>query len=123
MFVTIGLVYLLLPQLLKLYGLTDVTAQVTKDIIVFHSINAILIWPLSFTLASSFRACGDARTCMVISIASMWIFRIGCSYLLGQFLDMGVFGIWVAMIVDWAFRSICFVVRYFSGKWKKHALV
>ena len=123
MFITIGIVYLLLPQLLKLYGLTDVTAQVTKDIIVFHSIGAILIWPLSFTLASSFRACGDARTCMVISIVSMWVFRIGCSYVLGEFLGMGVFGIWVAMIIDWAFRSICFVIRYFSGKWKKHALV
>jgi len=123
MFVTIGIVYLLLPQLLNLYGLTDVTAQVTTEIIIFHSIGAILIWPLSFTLASSFRACGDARACMIISIVSMWVFRIGMSYVLGKFMGMGVFGIWVAMIIDWAFRSVCFVIRYFRGTWKKQAFV
>lgn len=123
MFITIGIVYLLLPQLLNLYGLTDVTAQVTTEIIIFHSIGAIFIWPLSFTLASSFRACGDARACMIISIVSMWVFRIGMSYVLGDFLGMGVFGIWVAMVIDWAFRSVCFVIRYFRGTWKKQAFV
>ena len=123
MFITIGIVYLLLPQLLNLYGLTDVTAQVTTEIIIFHSIGAIFIWPLSFTLASSFRACGDARACMIISIVSMWVFRIGMSYVLGDFLGMGVFGIWVAMVMDWAFRSVCFVIRYFRGTWKKQAFV
>ena len=27
-------------------------------------------------------------------------------------------GVWIAMIVDWVFRSICFVIRYLHGKWR-----
>jgi Na+-driven multidrug efflux pump len=52
----------------------------------------------------------------------MWTFRIAFSYVLGQNLGMGVFGIWVAMVIDWIFRAMCFVIRYFRGSWKKVAI-
>lgn len=120
---TIAVMYLALPWVLKLYNLSDITAQMTTDIMLFHSIGAVIFWPVSFTLPSTFRACGDARSCMIISILSMWIFRIGFSYVLGKFMGMGVFGIWVAMVIDWVFRSICFIIRYFRGTWKKQAFV
>lgn len=123
MAITIVLICLTLPLILRLYNLSEVTTQITTDIMLFHSIGAIIFWPASFTLPSTFRACGDARSCMIISILSMWIFRIGCSYVLGKFMGMGVFGIWVAMVIDWVFRSICFVIRYFRGTWKKQAFV
>lgn len=123
MWITIGIIYVLMPQLLNLYGLTQETAQLTREILVFHSICAVCVWPASFTLASSFRACGDAKACMIISIISMWVFRIGFSYILGGVLKMGVFGIWVAMVIDWVFRTILFVIRYFRGTWKKQAFV
>lgn len=120
---TIAVMYLALPWVLKLYNLSDITAQMTTDIMLFHSIGAVIFWPVSFTLPSTFRACGDARSCMIISILSMWIFRIGFSYVLGKFMGIGVFGIWVAMVIDWIFRSICFIIRYFRGTWKKQAFV
>ena len=60
---------------------------------------------------------------MIISITSMWIFRIAFSYILGKYLGMGVFGVWVAMVIDWVFRTICFAIRYFRGNWKKDAIV
>ena len=28
-------------------------------------------------------------------------------------------GVWIAMVVDWIFRTICFVGRYVRGGWKK----
>ena len=123
MAVTIILTYLALPVLLKLYNLSPETSQITRDIMLFHSVGAIIFWPVSFTLPATFRACGDARSCMIISILSMWIFRIGFSYILGKFMGIGVFGIWVAMVIDWVFRSICFIIRYFRGTWKKQAFV
>lgn len=119
----IALITLLLPVILKAYHLSDRTAEVTRQIIYLHGICAIFIWPLSFILPGTFRASGDAKACMYISIISMWIFRIGFSYVLGKYMNMGVFGIWVAMIIDWIFRSVCFMIRYYSGKWKKQAFV
>ena len=120
---TVGFIFLILPFILRAYNLSDLTAETTRQIIHFHGISAVLIWPLAFTLPGTFRASGDAKTCMIISITSMWIFRIAFSYILGKYLGMGVFGVWVAMVIDWVFRTICFIIRYFRGNWKKDAIV
>lgn len=123
MAVTVAIIFAVLPFVLKAYHLSDVTAKATEQILMFHGISAVLIWVAAFCLPSAFRAAGDAKMCMYISIASMWIFRIGFSYLLGQHFGLGVFGVWVAMVIDWCFRVVCFLLRYFSGKWKRGALV
>ena len=34
-------------------------------------------------------------------------------------LGLGVFGVWVAMTIDWAVRAVCFLVRYLRGNWQK----
>ena len=60
---------------------------------------------------------------MIISTFSMWVFRVGFSYILSRNLGMGVFGVWVAMIIDWAFRVLLFGIQYFQGGWKKAAIV
>lgn len=120
---TVALIIVLLPVILKAYHLSDLTAGEAQKILVFHGGCAILFWSGAFTLPAAYRAAGDAKVCMIISILSMWIFRIGFSYLLGSYFEMGVFGIWVAMVIDWVFRMILFVVRYFGGHWKHAAIV
>ena len=122
MVVTNVIIVLVLPLILKAYDLSSQTAEVTTDIVIFYAVCCVLIWPLAFTIPATFRASGDAKMCMFISVLSMWIFRIIFSYILGQYMGMGVFGVWVAMIIDWIVRSICFIARYFSGKWKHQAV-
>ena len=73
---------------------------------------------MAFTLPNTLRAANDVRITMWISVFSMWVFRIAFSYILGKYLGWGVFGIWVAMTIDWLFRAICFAVRYLRGKWQ-----
>lgn len=120
---TVALIFLVLPLILKAYNLSDQTAAAATNIIHFHGISAMIIWPLSFALPAAYRAAGDAKACMYTSIVSMWIFRIGFSYLVGKYMGLGVFGVWVAMVIDWIVRAICFVIRYFNGKWKHGAIV
>lgn len=120
--ITNGIIFFALPAIMKAYHLSALTAETAEAILMFHAISCMIIWPISFTLPATFRASGDARMCMIISIISMWVFRIAFSYILGKYMDMGVFGIWVAMVIDWVFRAICFVIRYFSGKWKHQAV-
>ena len=55
---------------------------------------------------------------MVVAIISMWIFRIFFSFVLGKWLGWGVFGVWVAMTLDWAVRAVLFMIRYFRGRWQ-----
>ena len=123
MTVTVAIIFVVLPFILKAYNLSELTAKATEQILIFHGISAVLIWPAAFSLPSAFRAAGDAKMCMYISIVSMWTFRIGFSYLIGKYWGVGVLGVWIAMVIDWCFRVICFAVRYASGKWKRGAIV
>jgi Na+-driven multidrug efflux pump len=66
---------------------------------------------------------GDARITMWVAIVSMWVCRIGFSYVLGKYMGLGVFGIWVAMVLDWCFRAIFLTIRYLRGKWKSMRVI
>ena len=80
----------------------------------------LIIWPLSFTLPNALRAAGDAVFTMAVSLASMFLFRIGFSYLLSCSwgLDLGLLGVWIAMIIDWWVRALIFIFRFVQGRWK-----
>ncbi len=111
-------IVLLLPAIMRVYNLSPETARLASVIIIYHAVCAVLIWPASFTLSNTLRAANDAGYCMIVSVLSMWIFRIGFSYILADYFQMGVFGIWIAMTIDWSVRAVFFVVRYIRGKWQ-----
>lgn len=106
-------------KVVGLYSVSQYTAQIATEVIIFHSVIAVTLWPLSFALPNAIRATYDATFTMVVSVSSMWIFRIGFSYLFCKIWDMGVMGVWMSMGIDWLFRSIMFVWRVKSGKWLK----
>lgn len=115
------IIILLLPFILKIYNLSPQTTAMAKQVIIFHGINVCLIWPLSFTLPNTLRASNDVSYTMVVGIVSMWIFRLGFGFLFAKYMNMGMFGVWVAMIIDWIFRSAFFIVRYRGSKWMAKA--
>lgn len=108
---------LLLPVIVKVYGLSYLTSKMTKELLILHGVCACIIWPVSFCLPNTLRAANDAKYTMVVGVLSMWIFRIVCGYILGKYLGFGVFGVWVAMIIDWIVRSVFFIIRYRGNSW------
>lgn len=106
-------------QIAGLYQITEETKILASQVIIFHSICAMILWPTGFSLPNALRAAMDATYTMAVSIFSMWVFRIGCSYLFTLEFQMGLMGIWAAMAVDWVFRSGCFVWRFKGQKWLK----
>ena len=95
------------------------TAALARELMLYCIACTILLWPASFVLPNGLRAAGDVRFTMTVSIVSMWVFRIGMSYVLGAWLGMGLFGVWTAMQIDWAVRSLVFGVRFLGHKWEK----
>jgi Na+-driven multidrug efflux pump len=69
------------------------------------------------------RAANDAQFVMIVSIASMWIFRYLLSFVFGRFMGLELIGVWLAMGVDWFVRSGAFVIRYRSGSWKNKRII
>ncbi len=114
-----AVIILLLPLILYIYNLSEQTAALAKQLILYHAACAVLIWPLAFTLPATLRAANDVTFCMWASMLSMWIFRIGFSFVLASYFQMGVLGVWIAMTIDWVGRLICFVLRYRGTKWHR----
>lgn len=108
-----------LNPVLSIYGLSEETTQLAWLLVMIHNGFAMLMWPMSFVFPNMLRACNDVSYTMVASILSMFLFRIGFSYILGVQYGMGAVGVWIAMVIDWCCRILCFVARYFSGSWKK----
>ena len=89
------------------------------ELLIFHGICTTIIWPLGFTLPNALRAANVVKYTMIVSIVTMWICRIGMSYLLALTFNMGVMGVWVAMVMDWCVRAVFFSIRFLRGKWKE----
>ncbi len=108
-----------LPLIMRVYNLSSDTAEYARNIIIFHAICASIVWPAAFTLPSGLRAANDVTFSMIVSVISMWAFRVGCSYLLAYVFKLGVYSVWIAMIIDWIVRAIFFVARYRTDKWQR----
>lgn len=107
-----------MPLLLGLYNISAETHQLAWLLVFIHCACGIVLWPVSFVLPNALRAANDVRFTMMVSIASMMIWRLGFSYVLGIGFGMGAVGVWIAMIIDWVCRSLFFAGRFVSGKWK-----
>ena len=105
--------------ILGIYDLSDEARTLATILILIHNGLAMVFWPVSFTLPNVLRAGGDVRYPMVISIFSMIVFRIVFSLILGVAGGLGAIGVWIAMVLDWIFRTVNFVIRFKKGKWKK----
>jgi putative MATE family efflux protein len=121
-FLNIGFILAATPML-QVYNLSSETLHVAYKLVVYHAVCGIIFWPLSFTLPNALRAANDVKFTMLTSILSMWLWRITFSYILGRYLGLGVYGVWIAMTLDWVFRGSCFGWRFLSGKWKHQAFV
>jgi putative MATE family efflux protein len=112
-----------LPLIIGIYNLSPETASMASEMVIWHGIFAIIIWPLAFTLPATFRGAGDSKSVMCISLAVMFACRIGLSYVIASWMGIGVFGTWIAMFVDWYVRAGIYVYRYFSNKWTEYRVV
>jgi len=111
------LVLAVLPFIMDVYGLSETATMMATKNVWWHGIFMVVIWPLAYTLPVTFRAAGDARFPMMIGTLTMIFCRIALAYVLSVYFDMGMFGTWVAMFIDWVAKALIFLHRYFSGKW------
>jgi putative efflux protein, MATE family len=115
-----AIVLALLPAILGLYGLSAQATEWARQLAWAHAIMMLLIWPIAYTLPVTFRAAGDAKFPMAVSMLSMVFCRIALSYVFGLWLGLGMLGTWAAMFVDWIVKAAIFAARYASGRWTRY---
>lgn len=108
--------------LVLLYDYPDTTRQIALNCLYLALSFQIVTYPLSFTTPSILKATSDVKYVMYSAIASMIIVRVGvCFITTTDWLPfrLGAFGFWIAMCADWVARSVLFMTRLFSGRWKR----
>ena len=113
-----GGILLFLKPLVGIYALSGETMALAILLVQIHAGSGLFLWPASFVLPNALRAANDVKFTMVVSVLSMAIWRLGFSYLLCVRMGWGAVGVWIAMVIDWVCRVICFVARMKSGAWK-----
>lgn len=124
-------IYVFIDPLMTLYNITPSGIELSKQLIITHLIVALAIYPFGFLTPAIFRAAADVRFTMVMSLVSMWLLRVALAYVLaletvsvfGMFtisgLGLGIWGVWIGMFADWAFRAVVYMIRYLTGRWLK----
>lgn len=107
-----ALLFAILPILLSFYSVSDEARELAVILIIIHNTCSIAMWTHSFVLPNAMKAAGDAKYVMIAAVLSMFIFRVGLSYILGINFGMGAIGVWISMLIDWAARITCFSIRW-----------
>ncbi len=108
----------LLRPILSIYDIPPECEEIAYKSVLLHGICSIFIWLPGFQIPAYLRAAGDAAYAMVVSVATMWVCRVGGAFLLGKYMGLGVFGVWIAhSVLDWIARGALNIHRYRGGKW------
>ncbi|MBM6723484.1 MATE family efflux transporter [Pseudoflavonifractor phocaeensis] len=113
--------FFLADFLVSLFNLSPEAVGMAAQVLRICAVGNVIFWPMSFTLPNSLRAAGDAVFTMMVSLCSMFACRVALSYVLACSwgLNLGLAGVWLAMVADWIVRSFLFLLRYWRGSWKK----
>ncbi|MDE6953018.1 MAG: MATE family efflux transporter [Erysipelotrichales bacterium] len=117
------IIFAVTPIIMHFFVLEPQTKELVIILVAIHNIANAIIFPFSGPLADGLRATGDVKFTMIVSISSTILGRLILSVVLGIYLNMGVIGIALAMVVDWLVRALLFVSRYKSQKWQEYQMI
>lgn len=109
-----------LSSIVAMFGTVQIAANGVAQS--FWSMSA-LFCPVGFSVSNGMRAAGDVKFTMYASIFSTVVCRTALSVLFGVTLNMGVVGITLAMVCDWAIKAFLIAMRWRSGRWKEFRVI
>lgn len=105
--------YLSGPYLISLYSKEPQVVQASQTVLLF-SMLGVPVTATTLILTALWQGLGNARLPFYATTIGMWLVRIGIAYLLVTFFKIGLSAIWIATILDNAFRAgvLFFQYRY-----------
>ena len=120
-----GSIFLFSDTLVRLFDFGPETLEICSYYTAASALFSILAcYSFSFAPVSAFRAAGDIRYAVTLSVTSMFAFRVALCYVLNALMpSLGLMCVYLGMFVDWTFRSVMNIIRFRSGKWLHQKLV
>lgn len=111
-----------LNGILKLYQAPADTLQQIHGLVAIILVPLVLFWAASNILPNVLSAAGDVKFATFVSLLTMWLIRVGLSYLVTIQMGVGIAGVWICLGLEWFIRTVIFGARFLSGKWQNKAL-
>ena len=73
---------------------------------------------ISHTIASTLRAAGDIVYILITALIAFWSLRLGFSFIITRFLQIGLIGVMIGIFLDFSIRSFLYLRRLKKGRWK-----
>lgn len=111
------LVFAITKPVTWLSGMEPEAAGMCFEMVAAMTVVKPFVWVGAFGLPYGFRAAGDAKFSMIVSVASMWGCRVALCIFLVKAFHFGLMAVWIGIFVDWIVRAVIFSVHFLSGKW------
>ena len=117
------LLYALVRPITYFGGMEPESAKMCIFMVTCITIIKPLIWVMAFVPAYGFRAAGDVKFTMTVSMLTMWLCRVTLSIVLARVFGFGPIAVWIGMFSDWALRGVIFTIRFRNRKWLNHHVI
>ena len=74
---------------------------------------------VNFAIAGALRGAGDTRFTLAATIVNWLLIRLPLAYLLAFPFGLGLAGIWLGVLIDYAVRAGILMLRFRSGRWTR----
>ncbi len=104
-------------------GMESAAAEMCFRLVIAMTIAKPLLWVGAFGLPYGFRAAGDVKFSMIVSVSSMWCCRVAFCIFLVKTYHLGLWAVWIGIFTDWIVRACIFSVRFIRGRWIHEELI
>ena len=106
-----GIIFAISPVFISFFT-DNPTAISAARIVIFISFISEPIVSGVIIYTAALQAMGDAKTPFYATLIGMWTIRIGVAWVLGTGLGFGLWGVWIATVLDNIFRFFVLKLRY-----------
>lgn len=110
-------IFIFLKPIISLYNLSSEATTLATNISTIVLILTSILWTFSFATPNILRSAGDVKYTLVCSLISLILCRILGAVIFTKVFDLGLYGVWFAMMVDWICRSSCYITRLKGETW------
>jgi putative MATE family efflux protein len=115
----LGIVFIAIPEpLVHLYTNKEVFLEHTPPVVRLCGF-VQFFFGSALVLQGAMRGAGDTRVPAILSNTLTWFVRLPMAFVLGYLLDLGLYGIWIALCAELTLRGCVFIVRYLRDGWLK----